>query len=200
MLAVLNIACLCVINWLGGCILNTQRVQRSSYRCLGKSLQTCSVSPFIRMKTALHAVCLVSIMNHLPQWRWTPSLTWTYWCLSLQTRCSLHWPRTSQYPGLIQGRLVRKSSADYFMLTNLSKLCNIWIWALLGAGSQLCYAFVKILDVSPPALPTSTSLPSTAHAGNADMIQPGLIPLQPNLDFMDSFDPLQGISRHHPKL
>uniref|UniRef100_A0AAQ4QHP3 MLX interacting protein n=1 Tax=Gasterosteus aculeatus aculeatus TaxID=481459 RepID=A0AAQ4QHP3_GASAC len=29
-----------------------------------------------------------------------------------------------------------------------------------------------------------------AHAGNADMIQPGLIPLQPNLDFMDSFDPL----------
>ncbi|XP_056233426.1 MLX-interacting protein isoform X3 [Seriola aureovittata] len=31
-----------------------------------------------------------------------------------------------------------------------------------------------------------------AHAGNADMIQPGLIPLQPNLDFMDSFDPLQG--------
>ena len=40
--------------------------------------------------------------------------------------------------------------------------------------------------------PTSASLPSTAHAGNADMIQPGLIPLQPNLDFMDSFDPLQG--------
>ena len=39
---------------------------------------------------------------------------------------------------------------------------------------------------------TSASLPSTAHAGNADMIQPGLIPLQPNLDFMDSFDPLQG--------
>uniref|UniRef100_A0A6Q2X268 MLX interacting protein n=1 Tax=Esox lucius TaxID=8010 RepID=A0A6Q2X268_ESOLU len=31
-----------------------------------------------------------------------------------------------------------------------------------------------------------------AHAGNADMIQPGLIPLQPNLDFMDSFEPLQG--------
>lgn len=36
--------------------------------------------------------------------------------------------------------------------------------------------------------------PSKAHAGNADMIQPGLIPLQPNLDFMDSFDPLQGSS------
>lgn len=31
-----------------------------------------------------------------------------------------------------------------------------------------------------------------AHAGNADMIQPGLIPLQPNLDFMDTFEPLQG--------
>uniref|UniRef100_H3DEG2 MLX interacting protein n=1 Tax=Tetraodon nigroviridis TaxID=99883 RepID=H3DEG2_TETNG len=32
-----------------------------------------------------------------------------------------------------------------------------------------------------------------AHAANADMIQPGLIPLQPNLDFMDSFDPLQDL-------
>ncbi|XP_069789368.1 MLX-interacting protein isoform X5 [Narcine bancroftii] len=31
-----------------------------------------------------------------------------------------------------------------------------------------------------------------AHAGNADMIQPGLIPLQPNLDFMDTFEPFQG--------
>uniref|UniRef100_A0A7N8XMN8 MLX interacting protein n=1 Tax=Mastacembelus armatus TaxID=205130 RepID=A0A7N8XMN8_9TELE len=37
-----------------------------------------------------------------------------------------------------------------------------------------------------------------AHAGNADMIQPGLIPLQPNLDFMDSFDPLQGSSKAPP--
>ncbi|XP_051528380.1 MLX-interacting protein-like isoform X3 [Myxocyprinus asiaticus] len=32
-----------------------------------------------------------------------------------------------------------------------------------------------------------------AHAGNADMIQPGLIPLQPNLDFMDTFEPLQDL-------
>ncbi|XP_036382508.1 MLX-interacting protein isoform X1 [Megalops cyprinoides] len=32
-----------------------------------------------------------------------------------------------------------------------------------------------------------------AHAGNADMIQPGLIPLQPNLDFMDNFEPLQDL-------
>lgn len=31
-----------------------------------------------------------------------------------------------------------------------------------------------------------------AHLGNADMIQPGLIPLQPNLDFMDTFEPFQG--------
>ncbi|KAM6155054.1 MLX-interacting protein isoform 4-T4 [Rhynchocyon petersi] len=30
-----------------------------------------------------------------------------------------------------------------------------------------------------------------AHLGNADMIQPGLIPLQPNLDFMDTFEPFQ---------
>lgn len=40
----------------------------------------------------------------------------------------------------------------------------------------------------------------TAHAGNADMIQPGLIPLQPNLDFMDSFDPLQGTGKDPPPL
>uniref|UniRef100_H3BFX7 MLX interacting protein n=1 Tax=Latimeria chalumnae TaxID=7897 RepID=H3BFX7_LATCH len=32
-----------------------------------------------------------------------------------------------------------------------------------------------------------------AHAGNADMIQPGLIPLQPNLDFMDTFDAFQDL-------
>lgn len=31
-----------------------------------------------------------------------------------------------------------------------------------------------------------------AHLGNADMIQPGLIPLQPNLDFMDTFEPFHG--------
>nr|XP_048677292.1 MLX-interacting protein isoform X4 [Caretta caretta] len=30
-----------------------------------------------------------------------------------------------------------------------------------------------------------------AHLGNADMIQPGLIPLQPNLDFMDTFESFQ---------
>ncbi|KAJ7419334.1 MLX-interacting protein isoform X2 [Willisornis vidua] len=29
------------------------------------------------------------------------------------------------------------------------------------------------------------------HLGNADMIQPGLIPLQPNFDFMDTFEPFQ---------
>eukprot|EP00069_Balaena_mysticetus_P013363 bmy_01447T0 len=32
-----------------------------------------------------------------------------------------------------------------------------------------------------------------AHLGNADMIQPGLIPLQPNLDFMDTFEPFQDL-------
>uniref|UniRef100_A0A674GAL9 MLX interacting protein n=1 Tax=Taeniopygia guttata TaxID=59729 RepID=A0A674GAL9_TAEGU len=31
------------------------------------------------------------------------------------------------------------------------------------------------------------------HLGNADMIQPGLIPLQPNFDFMDTFEPFQVI-------
>ncbi|XP_069038334.1 MLX-interacting protein isoform X2 [Lepisosteus oculatus] len=32
-----------------------------------------------------------------------------------------------------------------------------------------------------------------AHAGNADMIQPGLIPLQPDLGFMDTFEPFQDL-------
>ncbi|XP_042708404.2 MLX-interacting protein isoform X3 [Chrysemys picta bellii] len=32
-----------------------------------------------------------------------------------------------------------------------------------------------------------------AHLGNADMIQPGLIPLQPNLDFMDTFESFQDL-------
>ncbi|KAM9178802.1 MLX-interacting protein [Mergus octosetaceus] len=32
-----------------------------------------------------------------------------------------------------------------------------------------------------------------AHLGNADMIQPGLIPLQPNIDFMDTFEPFQDL-------
>lgn len=49
-----------------------------------------------------------------------------------------------------------------------------------------------------PLLPITLPLLSKAHAGNADMIQPGLIPLQPNLDFMDSFDPLQGNSKAPP--
>lgn len=30
------------------------------------------------------------------------------------------------------------------------------------------------------------------------MIQPGLIPLQPNLDFMDTFEPFQGESSSCP--
>uniref|UniRef100_A0A8C9L5V8 MLX interacting protein n=1 Tax=Pavo cristatus TaxID=9049 RepID=A0A8C9L5V8_PAVCR len=34
-----------------------------------------------------------------------------------------------------------------------------------------------------------------AHLGNADMIQPGLIPLQPNFDFMDTFEDLFAPSR-----
>ncbi|KAG8456081.1 hypothetical protein GDO86_002035 [Hymenochirus boettgeri] len=33
----------------------------------------------------------------------------------------------------------------------------------------------------------------TAHAGNADMIQPELFPLQPNLDLMDTFESFQDI-------
>lgn len=77
-LAVHNTACMCDINQLDGCAFNTPRGQRSSCRCLGKSLQTCCVSPFVRMKRVSHAVCLESTMKRPPRWRWTPSLTWMF--------------------------------------------------------------------------------------------------------------------------
>uniref|UniRef100_A0A671TB75 MLX-interacting protein-like n=1 Tax=Sinocyclocheilus anshuiensis TaxID=1608454 RepID=A0A671TB75_9TELE len=51
--------------------------------------------------------------------------------------------------------------------------------------------FSTLASHQPVAWPNPREL---AHAGNADMIQPGLIPLQPNLDFMDTFEPLQGTS------
>ncbi|XP_074525631.1 MLX-interacting protein isoform X2 [Halichoeres trimaculatus] len=50
--------------------------------------------------------------------------------------------------------------------------------------------FSTLASHQPIAWPNPREI---AHAGNADMIQPGLIPLQPNLDFMDSFDPLQDL-------
>ncbi|XP_041855687.1 MLX-interacting protein isoform X2 [Melanotaenia boesemani] len=50
--------------------------------------------------------------------------------------------------------------------------------------------FSTLASHQPMAWPNPREI---AHAGNADMIQPGLIPLQPNLDFMDSFDPLQDL-------
>uniref|UniRef100_A0A3Q2TY21 MLX interacting protein n=1 Tax=Fundulus heteroclitus TaxID=8078 RepID=A0A3Q2TY21_FUNHE len=50
--------------------------------------------------------------------------------------------------------------------------------------------FSTLASHQPLGLPNPREI---AHAGNADMIQPGLIPLQPNLDFMDSFDPLQDL-------
>uniref|UniRef100_A0AAR2IR84 MLX interacting protein n=1 Tax=Pygocentrus nattereri TaxID=42514 RepID=A0AAR2IR84_PYGNA len=51
--------------------------------------------------------------------------------------------------------------------------------------------FSTLASHQPIAWPNPKEI---AHAGNADMIQPGLIPLQPNLDFMDTFEPLQGNS------
>uniref|UniRef100_A0A8C1BH98 MLX interacting protein n=1 Tax=Cyprinus carpio carpio TaxID=630221 RepID=A0A8C1BH98_CYPCA len=51
--------------------------------------------------------------------------------------------------------------------------------------------FSTLASHQPVAWPNPREI---AHAGNADMIQPGLIPLQPNLDFMDTFEPLQGTS------
>uniref|UniRef100_A0A3P9MH54 MLX interacting protein n=1 Tax=Oryzias latipes TaxID=8090 RepID=A0A3P9MH54_ORYLA len=50
--------------------------------------------------------------------------------------------------------------------------------------------FSTLASHQPLAWPNPREI---AHAGNADMIQPGLIPLQPNLDFMDSCDPLQDL-------
>ncbi|XP_073695571.1 MLX-interacting protein isoform X2 [Garra rufa] len=50
--------------------------------------------------------------------------------------------------------------------------------------------FSTLASHQPVAWPNPREI---AHAGNADMIQPGLIPLQPNLDFMDTFEPLQDL-------
>uniref|UniRef100_A0A452TG34 MLX interacting protein n=1 Tax=Ursus maritimus TaxID=29073 RepID=A0A452TG34_URSMA len=49
--------------------------------------------------------------------------------------------------------------------------------------------FSTLSSHQPVAWPNPREI---AHLGNADMIQPGLIPLQPNLDFMDTFEPFQG--------
>ncbi|XP_077731605.1 MLX-interacting protein isoform X3 [Canis aureus] len=48
--------------------------------------------------------------------------------------------------------------------------------------------FSTLSSHQPVAWPNPREI---AHLGNADMIQPGLIPLQPNLDFMDTFEPFQ---------
>ncbi|XP_041756980.1 MLX-interacting protein-like isoform X3 [Coregonus clupeaformis] len=50
--------------------------------------------------------------------------------------------------------------------------------------------FSTLASHQPMAWPNPREI---AHAGNADMIQPGLIPLQPNLDFMDSYEQLQDL-------
>lgn len=110
-------ACLCVNYWLAVCILNIPRIQRSSFCCLGKSLQTSFVSPFIRMKRPQPDVCLAVTLKRPLRWRWTPSLTWMCWCLSFQTRSSLPWPHTSPYRGPILRMLVRKGTAFFFHWT-----------------------------------------------------------------------------------
>ncbi|XP_037673174.1 MLX-interacting protein [Choloepus didactylus] len=50
--------------------------------------------------------------------------------------------------------------------------------------------FSTLSSHQPVAWPNPREI---AHLGNADMIQPGLIPLQPNLDFMDTFEPFQDL-------
>ncbi|EQB77352.1 MLX-interacting protein [Camelus ferus] len=55
--------------------------------------------------------------------------------------------------------------------------------------SEFADTLFSTLSSHPPvAWPNPREI---AHLGNADMIQPGLIPLQPNLDFMDTFEPFQ---------
>ncbi|KAM5238678.1 MLX-interacting protein [Ctenodactylus gundi] len=50
--------------------------------------------------------------------------------------------------------------------------------------------FSTLSSHQPVAWPNPREI---AHLGNADMIQPGLMPLQPNLDFMDTFEPFQDL-------
>ncbi|KAM9621757.1 MLX-interacting protein isoform 3-T3 [Trichechus inunguis] len=50
--------------------------------------------------------------------------------------------------------------------------------------------FSTLSSHQPVAWPNPREI---AHLGNADMIQPGLIPLQPNLDFVDTFEPFQDL-------
>ncbi|XP_069475696.1 MLX-interacting protein [Ambystoma mexicanum] len=50
--------------------------------------------------------------------------------------------------------------------------------------------FSTLSSHQPVAWPNPREI---AHAVNADMIQPGLIPLQPNLDVMDTFEPFQDL-------
>ncbi|XP_051828686.1 MLX-interacting protein [Antechinus flavipes] len=50
--------------------------------------------------------------------------------------------------------------------------------------------FSTLSSHQPVAWPNPREI---AHLGNADMIQPGLIPLQPNFDFMDTFEPFQDL-------
>ncbi|XP_072809815.1 MLX-interacting protein isoform X1 [Vicugna pacos] len=57
--------------------------------------------------------------------------------------------------------------------------------------SEFADTLFSTLSSHPPvAWPNPREI---AHLGNADMIQPGLIPLQPNLDFMDTFEPFQDL-------
>ncbi|NXS53175.1 MLXIP protein, partial [Brachypteracias leptosomus] len=50
--------------------------------------------------------------------------------------------------------------------------------------------FSTLSSHQPVSWPNSRDI---GHLGNADMIQPGLIPLQPNFDFMDTFEPFQDL-------
>lgn len=69
-----------------------------------------------------------------------------------------------------------------------------WLRSVCWCSSQMMNSYCRYCarDVKADLI---CLLNFPGHLGNADMIQPGLIPLQPNFDFMDTFEPFQGKNR-----
>lgn len=86
----------------------------------------------------------------------------------------------------LAGRRVARKSRDSPIPMEMDPLFDMDV--LMSEFSDTLFS--TLASHQPIAWPNPREI---AHAGNADMIQPGLIPLQPNLDFMDSFEPLQDL-------
>ncbi|KAJ8415530.1 hypothetical protein AAFF_G00425100 [Aldrovandia affinis] len=84
------------------------------------------------------------------------------------------------------GRRVARKSRDTPVPMEMDPLFDMDV--LMSEFSDTLFS--TLASHQPVAWPNPREI---AHAGNADMIQPGLIPLQPNLDFMDTFEPLQDL-------